>query len=69
MKKIQPTLEIDCGNSNKYCNDCDHLGVDTFIDCFVCHLYDKKLVEQEEQEVTLVLRCDQCLADEVKEEA
>jgi len=67
MKKIKPTLEINC--SNRCCMGCHHMGVDISSDCFFCFLYYDKLVEQKGKEINLALRCDQCLADEVKEEA
>jgi len=48
MKKIRPTLEIDC---DKHCNDCHHLSVDVFGDCFTCQLYHVKLAEQKGEEI------------------
>jgi hypothetical protein len=66
MKKIRPTLEIDCDNT--CCRNCHHVGVDTIADRFVCRLYDD--VEQETlfSRGIISLRHDRCLADEVKEE-
>jgi hypothetical protein len=45
------------------------MGVDISSDCFFCFLYYDKLVEQKGKEINLAFRHDQCLADEVKEEA
>ena len=65
MKKIRPTLDINC--SNRCCAGCHHMGVNILSDRFWCKLYDVKLEEQKGKEITLALRHNRCLANEVKE--